>query len=222
MARKNFGKIKIFNNEKTSVSNNIISNSSIDFTLDGNMNANYPDSYVRFPTTNNIFIGDTTTTLDNFISSNIPIGTIVMWYKGAIPSGWAQCNGLNGTPDIRNRMVIGRNTTYVTTGGSSTVKLLDTNIPAHAHAMTSVSTAGTHNHQVYHRNDTGESSSTTAMLSRADTKRSEDPSYGTRSEDWEHTHSYTTPLDCGVEENTQTPINILPRHFPLIYIMKIA
>ena len=38
-----------------------------------------------------------------------PVGGIIMWSGSiaSIPSGWALCNGSNGTPDLRNRFVIG-------------------------------------------------------------------------------------------------------------------
>jgi len=41
-------------------------------------------------------------------------GCIILW-SGAIvdiPSGWFLCNGNNGTPDLRNRFVIGAGDTY--------------------------------------------------------------------------------------------------------------
>jgi hypothetical protein len=38
----------------------------------------------------------------------IPAGTIVAWSgQGAPPSGWAICDGTNGTPDLRNRFLMG-------------------------------------------------------------------------------------------------------------------
>ncbi len=39
---------------------------------------------------------------------------------GTMPKGWAWCNGNNGTPDLRDRFVIGTGANYVTgeTGGS--------------------------------------------------------------------------------------------------------
>ena len=43
------------------------------------------------------------------VSGVVPVGGIIM-YKGAIaalPSGWAFCNGSNGTPDLRNQFIIG-------------------------------------------------------------------------------------------------------------------
>lgn len=39
---------------------------------------------------------------------------ILLW-SGAIvdiPAGWALCDGNNGTPDLRDRIVIGAGTTY--------------------------------------------------------------------------------------------------------------
>ena len=50
-------------------------------------------------------------------------GIIVEW-SGAIvdiPSGWSLCDGSNGTPDLRNRFVVGAGDTYApdATGGNS-------------------------------------------------------------------------------------------------------
>jgi hypothetical protein len=39
----------------------------------------------------------------------IPVGGIIMWSGNivSIPTSWALCNGSNGTPDLRNRFIIG-------------------------------------------------------------------------------------------------------------------
>lgn len=52
-----------------------------------------------------------------------PVGTIMPW-SGAIvdiPSGWFLCDGNNGTPDLRNRFLVGAGGTYApgATGGSA-------------------------------------------------------------------------------------------------------
>lgn len=41
-------------------------------------------------------------------------GQVIMWFGavGSIPAGWRLCNGANGTPDLRNRFVIGAGDTY--------------------------------------------------------------------------------------------------------------
>lgn len=71
----------------------------------------------------------------NFVA--VPAGIIVMW-SGAVvnvPSGWAICNGANGTPDLRNRFVVGAGNVYApgNTGGSDTVVLSTANLPSHSH-----------------------------------------------------------------------------------------
>lgn len=45
----------------------------------------------------------------------VPRGAILMWSGGiaAVPSGWALCDGRNGTPDLRNRFVIGGGGDYL-------------------------------------------------------------------------------------------------------------
>lgn len=53
-----------------------------------------------------------------------PLGSIAIWSgsTGSIPTGWQLCNGTNGTPDLRDRFVVGAGTTYAVgaTGGSTT------------------------------------------------------------------------------------------------------
>ncbi len=66
-----------------------------------------------------------------------PVGCIVLW-SGAekdIPSGWALCNGQNGTPDLRNRFVVGAGSNYSVgaTGGSADVTLTADQMPKHNH-----------------------------------------------------------------------------------------
>jgi len=50
-------------------------------------------------------------------------GMIMQWYgaSNAVPSGWGLCDGTNGTPDLRNKFVVGAGSTYTmgTTGGST-------------------------------------------------------------------------------------------------------
>ncbi len=50
-------------------------------------------------------------------------GMILLWSGSiaAIPKGWALCNGSNGTPDLRNRFIVGAGSTYAVdeTGGTT-------------------------------------------------------------------------------------------------------
>ena len=53
----------------------------------------------------------------------IPSGGIFLWSGsiGSIPAGYVLCNGSNGTPDLRNRFIVGAGSTYAVdaTGGSA-------------------------------------------------------------------------------------------------------
>jgi hypothetical protein len=65
----------------------------------------------------------------------IPSGGIFLWSGsiGSIPAGYVLCNGSNGTPDLRNRFVVGAGSTYAVdaTGGSA-----DSVVVTHSHSVT--------------------------------------------------------------------------------------
>lgn len=52
----------------------------------------------------------------------VPVGGIVLWSGSiaSIPAGWSLCNGTNGTPDLRERFVLGAGTTAVGATGGTT------------------------------------------------------------------------------------------------------
>jgi hypothetical protein len=77
----------------------------------------------------------------------IPAGGIFLWSGsiGSIPAGYVLCNGSNGTPDLRDRFIVGAGSTYAVdaTGGSA-----DATVVSHTHTATSTSTVTDpqHNH----------------------------------------------------------------------------
>lgn len=80
------------------------------------------------------------------IASCTPVGGIIMW-SGAIaniPWGWALCDGANGTPDLRDRFVVGAGSSYAVgaTGGEATHTLTTDEMPTHAHSYTVISGQG--------------------------------------------------------------------------------
>ena len=110
------------------------------------------------PTAPTAAAGTNTTQLATtaFVLANaIPTGLISMWSGSiaSIPSGWVLCNGSNGTPDLRNRFIVGAHSdatgvanttitgTSTVTGGSK-----DAITVSHTHTATSSVTDPTHGH----------------------------------------------------------------------------
>ena len=64
----------------------------------------------------------------------VPVGGIIMW-SGAtnnIPTGWALCDGQNGTPNLQDKFIVGAGNTYAVdaTGGSA-----DATLVSHTHNL---------------------------------------------------------------------------------------
>lgn len=82
-----------------------------------------------------------------FAGIGAPAGLII-WYAGSDePSGWYDCDGENGTPDLRDRFVVGAGDTYAVngTGGAASITppatitvaahaLIEDEIPSHSHS----------------------------------------------------------------------------------------
>ena len=100
------------------------------------------------------------------VAPSFPSGGIIIWSgsAAAIPAGWLLCDGTSGTPNLRDRFVVGAGTTYAVgaTGGANTVTLAEANLPAHTHTV----------------------SGTTGLVSNDHTHS------GTTSTDPGHTHTY--------------------------------
>lgn len=84
--------------------------------------------------------------------AHVPTGGIIMW-SGAtntIPLGWQLCDGANGTPDLRNRFIVGAGGSYNLgdTGGASSVALTTAQLPSHEHSSGTLTTgsSGSHEH----------------------------------------------------------------------------
>lgn len=89
----------------------------------------------------NLGLGTASLADDNLL---VPVGLIAMWSGSAanIPSGWALCNGQNGTPNLTNRFIVAAGGDYAVgdTGDGS--------IPSHSHGAGTLAAAsgGAHTH----------------------------------------------------------------------------
>lgn len=87
------------------------------------------------------------TQITDLYTKVIPSGGIIMWSGSvaSIPAGWRLCDGTLGTPDLRNRFVIGAGSTYSVAASGGTTSLTTSSSGDHAHTAT-LSTAGDHTH----------------------------------------------------------------------------
>ena len=74
------------------------------------------------------------------LESAVPSGIISMWSGSIndIPEGWVLCDGSYGTPDLRDRFILGSVSEISEsekTGGGST-SLVPENMPSHSHSIT--------------------------------------------------------------------------------------
>ena len=140
-------------------------------------------------------------------------GMIMLWSgsTGSVPSGWALCNGSSGTPDLRDKFVVGAGNTYAvdSTGGSANAVVV-----SHNHTG-STNTTGNHAHTIPHY-------LVQAVAGSGDIDR--DNEY----QQWKalsgqvtnatgnHAHSFTTSTkgESGTNKN-------LPPYYALAYIMKL-
>jgi hypothetical protein len=79
------------------------------------------------------------------LANGIPSGAIVLWSGSiaSIPTGWLLCNGSSGTPDLRDRFIVGAGSTYAVaaTGGTA-----DAVVVSHTHTASSAVADPTHTH----------------------------------------------------------------------------
>jgi microcystin-dependent protein len=112
-----------------------------------------------------------------------PVGGIIIWSGSiaAIPVSWQLCDGTNGTPNLRDRFVVGAGTSYGVgaTGGANTVTLDATMIPSHTHTVSASGTTSTVSNDHSHG-----FSGTTSGQSNTHSHAVSDPG---------HAHSYDRP-----------------------------
>jgi len=88
----------------------------------------------------------------------VPPGVIVMWSGSIanIPSGWALCDGTNGTPDLRDRFIVGAGSSYAVgaKGGAAEVTLTVDQMPSHRHSVAAQSGSGSGVTGLYYKDGT--------------------------------------------------------------------
>jgi len=98
--------------------------------------------------------------------TTFPAGGIIIWSGaiGAVPSGWYLCDGTNGTPDLRNRFIVGAGSTYSVGGNGGSADAITV---THTHTATSTVTDPGHVHTYSMAGGTGAPIAAGAAISTA-------------------------------------------------------
>ena len=134
----------------------------------------------------------------------IPSGGILLWSGsiGSIPAGYVLCNGNNGTPDLRDRFVVGAGSTYAVdaTGGSA-----DATLPTHTHTNTVTDPGHFHSYDRATGTNLQSGSATACFVSNASA----------------NTSTETTGISVTIANAGTSGTNAnLPPYYALCYIMK--
>ena len=208
--------INFTNNLILDVGKNITFSSGSSFVATGN---------VYFPESSKVYIGNNTQTLATTLADGIPKGCIMMWYSGAIPTGWMTCNGNGGVPvngisipDLRGMFIMGSGTgtdgvvyNVNSTGGNlnHSITLGLDNFPSHQHTGTTGTGGAIHTHKYY-----------TGWGDSSGSERLQRSKYSQGTVSWytdynEHSHTLTIN-----NSGNSSPLSIMPSYTSLIYIIK--
>lgn len=176
-------------------------------------------------TINNTPIGGTTPaagaftgiTVNGVTNAHVPSGVIVMW-SGAIasiPTGWFLCDGSNGTPDLRDRFIVGARQddagvakTNITGSLTQTGGSKDAIVVSHTHTATVTDPGHSHTYL----NDPVPAAHPTGTGSN-DSRGQQNTTYNTSTATTGITVSNSTTGSSGTNAN-------LPPYYALAFIMK--
>jgi len=170
------------------------------------------------PTATTAAAGDNSTRIATTafaIANGFPAGGIIMWSGSiaSIPLGFRLCDGGGGTPDLRDRFIVGAGSTYApgNTGGSANAVVV-----SHSHSFAG-DALGAHNH-TFTTNRTSKSGNATPFMLT-------DPNVG---ENLNGTASFGTGnTSAGTPSGTISTAGVsgtnanLPPYYALAFIMKL-
>ena len=157
----------------------------------------------------------TTAFVNLVVAGGFPSGGIIMWNGSvaSIPAGWYLCNGSNGTPDLRDRFVVGAGSTYAVaaTGGSANAVLV-----SHTHSV-SVN-QNDHSHGGVLRQSQAPGGQSRVTLNRANGAGTQDATGDNTSS---NTDGASADISVSLSTEGQSATNAnLPPYYALCYIMK--
>lgn len=190
-------------------------NGSVVIDPDGSEQINGANTFLLPQGSNTKIISDGTRF---YATQTVPRGVITMWggLLADVPAGWLVCDGTNGTPDLRDKFIVGAGNDYAVTatGGSA-----DAVVVEHTHSGTTANN-GLHTHFGL-RSQWPSAGSANSWMGRHDNTAAfqvdvnAEPNTARTSSGGAHNHPFTTnPAgSSGVDAN-------LPPYYALYYIQK--
>lgn len=164
-------------------------------------NFNLKEHFFKLNAFNNLLVGKKHST--KFFK-----GMIMAWYglPSDIPKDWAICDGTKGTPDLRNRFIMGasQDNVFNSSGGNSSIIISKTNLPK---LGTGSFSADSHRGKFHHSNN---------GIIKYNGWYKTFIKNSNNGDDWGS--DWTIDLNEGMNS---TPINIINPYFALFYIMKL-
>ena len=167
-------------------------------------------------------IATSTGLIKKLVAAPVPVGGIIMWSgtTSNFPDGWSLCDGSNGTPDLRDKFVIGASVddedganTTVTGTASKTGGSADAVVVEHSHTG-NTNTGGQHTHTAENNGSYNDSGGGTAVAGRTN---SQSLASLNLSQHEGHTHGFTT-ANTGVLGTNKN----LPPYYALAFIMYVG
>lgn len=163
-----------------------------------------------------------------FVHNILPYGVILMWSGSiaSIPTGWALCDGTNGTPDLREKFVRAASATVTpgSSGGNTSITPTMSTSGLHSHGTITGNTTLTINQIPSHTHSLPADSQPTGGYTQSlvgsrfeDENLSEEFLTGARGGGQPHNHTITAD---GTHVHTMNAVSILPPWYSLCYIMK--
>ena len=192
-----------------------VSSTQNSFTVSTTVPTEWTSLVARDLPTSSVLQNSVSSTVPSPGSLSIPKGSIIMW-SGAIasiPPGWQICDGTNGTPDLRDKFIVGADQDF----GGIAETLVSGSLSQFGGSATHIHEAGTLIGPVH----THGFSATTDGPSSGGGAHCGDDGYATR---W-HTHTVSGVTDAG---NSGGPVtgetasaSSLPPYYALAFIIKL-
>lgn len=160
--------------------------------------------------------------------NGIPQGGIIMWSGSTVPAGWALCDGSNGTPNLRDKFIVGSGGGYsVGAMGGEASHLLtaaESGLPVHNHPASSGGQSADHSHienPSIWANVQGNRlwSGSGGNLWQNDVSIGGRANISTNGASNNHTHGITVSNSSST--NASSAHNNLPPYYALAFIMKL-